>query len=435
MTGLKLDTGTVRKNSGGKVGSGDRGELRWLHQRIEELGASLAGQQDEAREVSARTEKIVGLASMASGSVIYDLGLGNGRFRMLYGVREMLGFDPEEVDLTHSWWRDRIHPEDRQWMEARFAGAVEEGTGCRLRYRIRHKAGHYIRVEEVMQSYSGAPGLPGNAIGCVMEVCDRPAAEESTEAPARGAEVPQAREWMLRAERLESVNRDLQDLTSTASRNLLDPLRKIRVFGEMIESKWSGSTEGREYLARMQKAALRMQAVLEGLQTYAQLDSRVVPFSEVDLGRTVREAVASLKERMDDTGAEVEVGELPRVHGDSLQIRLLFQNLIENGLKFHSEGRRPHVRIWADPAMGQAPCEAGTCRILVEDNGIGFEEGKQADLFNPFQRIHGKDEVEGAGMGLALCKKIMSRHGGGIAARSAVGRGSTFILTFPGRER
>ncbi|MDD5206389.1 MAG: ATP-binding protein, partial [Desulfobacterales bacterium] len=259
-----------------------------------------------------------------------------------------------------------------------------------------------------------------------------PAKELHGTLPFRECNTGAEERWKRQAQRLESINRDLQNFASIASHNLLDPLRKIRVFGEMMAAKWGESKEAPHYLARMQNAALRMQGLLDALQLYCRIDSGEIFFSEVDLGELVKEILSSHKELIRKIGAEVELGALPTVKADAQQVAILFQNLIGNALKFHSEYESPCIKIHAHPDRECHLAEVFT--IQVEDNGIGFEERFIERIFSPFQILHGRDEYDGIGMGLAICKKIVERHGGCIIAKSTVGKGSTFTVTFP-REK
>jgi signal transduction histidine kinase len=139
----------------------------------------------------------------------------------------------------------------------------------------------------------------------------------------------------------------------------------------------------------------------------------------------VHEVLSDLEVRIKKTGGEVKVRELPAIKADPTQMRLLFQNLIGNALKFHKENEKPVVKVLS--AAGD-----GKLQIIVEDNGIGFEEKYVDKIFAPFQRLHGKSsQYEGTGMGLAICKKIVERHGGTITAKSTPGAGSTFVITLP----
>jgi len=152
------------------------------------------------------------------------------------------------------------------------------------------------------------------------------------------------------------------------------------------------------------------------------------PFVTVDLKQVVREVLDDLEVHIEQLQARVEVGDLPTVEADPLQMRQLFQNLIGNALKFHREGVAPVVRVWSEPLNGSED----QYRIIVEDNGIGFDEKYADRLFQVFQRLHGRSEYEGTGIGLATCRKIVERHGGNITARSEPGQGATFMLTLPG---
>jgi signal transduction histidine kinase len=160
--------------------------------------------------------------------------------------------------------------------------------------------------------------------------------------------------------------------------------------------------------------------------------SRAKPFSDVNLNEAAREALSNLEIRIKETKGHVEVDGLPYLMADRSQIVQLFQNLIGNGLKFHKEGDPPHVKVYARPGRGAKPGKGDFWEITVEDNGIGFDEAKVDRIFEPFQRLHGRSSpYSGTGMGLAICRKIVERHGGTITAKSKPGKGAAFVITFP----
>jgi signal transduction histidine kinase len=233
---------------------------------------------------------------------------------------------------------------------------------------------------------------------------------------------------------LERSNRELQDFAFVASHDLQEPLRKIQAFGDRLRSKHGAALgdEGRDYLERMQAAARRMHNLINDLLTFSRVTSKAQPFVPTDLGQVVREVLADLEFRVQETEGEVEVGDLCTIDADPLQMRQLFQNLIGNALKFHRPGVPPLVRITAGEAPGEegAPC----CRIEVEDNGIGFDVKYLDRIFTPFQRLHGRTEYEGTGMGLAVCRRIVERHGGTITAESTPGEGTRFLAMLPMRQ-
>jgi PAS domain S-box-containing protein len=227
--------------------------------------------------------------------------------------------------------------------------------------------------------------------------------------------------------KLEQSNQALQDFAYIAAHDMKEPLRKVMSFGNLLSQKYKDSLAqtGKDYLNRMLHATERMQSLLTGLLDYSRVTTAAEPFKEVDLSGLIGEVISDLEVRIVKTGGEVHVGDLPVISADPTQMRQLFQNLICNALKFHKPGEKPMVQV-----RFVSHTDSGS-QIIVEDNGIGFDEQYRDRIFAPFQRLHGRSEYEGTGMGLAICKKIVERHGGSIIARSTPGAGSTFIITLP----
>ena len=241
------------------------------------------------------------------------------------------------------------------------------------------------------------------------------------------------------AARLERSNRELQDFAYVASHDLQEPLRKVQAFGDRLKAACAKSlgAEGRDYLERMHAAAKRMQILIDDLLAFSRVTTKASPFEPANLDKIAREVLADLEVRLQQTGGQVDLGELPAIDADPLQMRQLFQNLIGNALKFHQEGRTPVVKV-RSRIFPHAPGEPAArrpaeefCQIMVEDNGIGFDEKYLDRIFILFQRLHGRSAYEGTGIGLAICRKIADRHGGSITARSTPGEGSAFIVTLP----
>jgi light-regulated signal transduction histidine kinase (bacteriophytochrome) len=168
--------------------------------------------------------------------------------------------------------------------------------------------------------------------------------------------------------------------------------------------------------------------------------SRAQPFEKCDLGELVREVLSDLEVMIEQKKARIEVGPLPVIDGDPVQLRQLFQNLISNAVKFHKPAAKPEVVISAktrlanEHSIGGAAGGEEICEIQVQDNGIGFDERFVEQVFVVFQRLHSRSEFEGTGIGLAICRKITDRHGGTIVAKSTEGEGATFIVTLPVRQ-
>jgi len=242
----------------------------------------------------------------------------------------------------------------------------------------------------------------------------------------------------LFAEELQRSNRELEQFAAVASHDLQEPLRKIQAFGDRLAGQWRAdlNVKGQEYLDRMLASAGRMRTLIDGLLQFARVSTRHQPPVAVDLGRLAREVVGDLEGRLQQTQGKVEVDGLPTIAADPLQMRQLFQNLIGNALKFHRPGVPPEVRIRGrvlpgPPAEGDKTQLGLQCELVVEDNGVGFDSAYTERIFELFQRLHGRDEFEGTGMGLAICKKIVERHGGKITATGTPGQGSRFLVMLP----
>jgi signal transduction histidine kinase len=245
----------------------------------------------------------------------------------------------------------------------------------------------------------------------------------------------------LYSAKLERSNNELQDFAQVASHDLQEPLRKILAFGDRLKARAGESLdqECRDYLQRMFSAAARMQTLITDLMTFSRVETKGQSFVPTDLGVIAREVSADLEALIERTGGRVEIEELPIMDADPVQMRQLLQNLIGNSLKYYSAGVPPVVRIYSQK-LGERRHESRTkngaqagqlTQILVKDNGIGFDEKYLDRIFTMFQRLHNKNEYEGTGVGLAICRKIVDRHAGTITARSSPGQGTTFVVTMP----
>jgi light-regulated signal transduction histidine kinase (bacteriophytochrome) len=238
------------------------------------------------------------------------------------------------------------------------------------------------------------------------------------------------------AEKLQRSNRELQDFAHVASHDLQEPLRKVSSFSERLRTKYGDALgdQGLDYLRRMEGATVRMQGLIEDLLSLSRVTTQANPFEPVDLAVVVPEVISDLEARLEETGGTVEVGALPTVEADQAQMRQLLQNLISNALKFHEPGEPPVVKVYAEPEGRAANGGRMRCRLVVEDDGIGFDEEHLGRIFVPFERLHGRGAYEGTGMGLAICRKVVERHGGEITAESVPGQGARFIAKLPMKQ-
>jgi light-regulated signal transduction histidine kinase (bacteriophytochrome) len=307
-------------------------------------------------------------------------------------------------------WAPVLHPEDLSATVAAWRQAVATGEIYQIEHRVRIADGSYR-----WHLSRGVPMLDEKGqvlrwFGTATDIHDLKLAEE-----------------ILKdyAERLERSNRELEQFAFMASHDLQEPLRKIEMFGDLlIERAQSLDEHERNYLDRMRNAAERMRAMVSGLLQLSRVATQGGPFVEVDLAPLASEVLSDLESQIRRTGGKVEMGSLPSVEGDPLQLRQLLQNLIGNALKYHRPDSPPRVRLYAKEHSGKV-------RIFVEDQGIGFEQKDAEQIFQPFQRLVSRSEYEGSGMGLSICRRIVERHAGSIAAFSRPGQGTTIIVTLP----
>lgn len=229
-------------------------------------------------------------------------------------------------------------------------------------------------------------------------------------------------------QQLQTSNRELQDFAHVASHDLQEPLRKIQSFGNLLKDEYHAhmTSEEQLYIDRMLESAGRMRRLIEGLLSFARVTSKAAPFKKVPLNGIMNEVVSNLEVRINDAHAQVDVGRLPTIDADPLQMQQLFQNLLSNSLKFHQKDKPPHITISTDTASPH-----GKVTIKVKDNGIGIDQKYSERIFRIFERLHSKDEYEGTGVGLAIVRKIVERHHGSVSISSESGEGTTFKISLP----
>lgn len=235
------------------------------------------------------------------------------------------------------------------------------------------------------------------------------------------------------AQELKRSNAELQEFAYAASHDLQEPLRKIQAFGERLNNKYAASLDetGQHYLARMVDAAGRMRRLIDDLLSYSRVNSKTTSFLPVELSSVLADVVSDLEPRISAEGATVRIGELPAIEADPGQMHQLFLNLLANALKFRRPGVAPIVSVEGHVEVGESGAVA---RIAITDNGIGFEPRHAERIFGMFERLHGREEYDGTGVGLATCRKIAERHSGELTAWGEPDAGAVFTLVLPVRQ-
>jgi light-regulated signal transduction histidine kinase (bacteriophytochrome) len=320
---------------------------------------------------------------------------------------------------------ENVHPEDRKSTQEFFENVKLRQARLETTYRI-DIDGRFRYLMVVARPKENPGTHQVDILGIVHDL---------TEQKAYEAQLQQ-----FTAE-LQRSNQDLEQFAYVASHDLQEPLRKIRAFGDRLTAKYQAKLEeqGSDYVARMQSAAARMQVLIEELLSFSRVSRPGFLTEELDLNEIAGEIRDDLETQIRREKATLVIGDLPTIKGERSQIKRLLQNLISNGIKFHKSDEGSRVELTASVIRGaDAQNEFNIplpklkyARFEVKDNGIGFDEKYLEKIFTIFQRLHGRTEYEGTGIGLAICRKIVANHGGFITARSEENKGSVFIVILP----
>jgi PAS domain S-box-containing protein len=326
----------------------------------------------------------------------------DGRFlRVNPAFCRMMGYT--EAELLRMTWKGLVHLDD-----APLASRQDEAPSMQQELRFLHKQGQVVHVQWNTSLVRDSAGQPQYQIGQIVDITESKNAEE------------RIRQY---ASDLETSNRDLQHFAYVASHDLQEPLRMIRGFLELLARRYEGKLDetADEYIGFAVDGATRMQNLIRGMLAYSRLGTHGKSFATVETETALSQALLNLQVAVEESGASVTHDAMPVVPADDTQLTQLFQNLIGNAIKFRSENS-PKVHV----TVGDKNEE---WEFAVTDNGIGFDPKHADRIFNMFQRLHGPTKYPGTGIGLALCKRIVERHGGRIWVESAPEEGSTFHFT------
>jgi len=336
--------------------------------------------------------------------------------KITYINRTYREFFGHSVDVSELSKLSCVHPDDRPKVMEQLSVNSQPPRQGEFEFRLRRADGNYRWVYTIRTPRWKGDGTFAGYIGSTLDITELKQTEQALHEYAA---------------KLEKSNGDLDQFVLIASHDLREPLRKVALFtGFLTESagdKLSG--ECQDYIERIQHTVARMQTLIDDLLTLSRISRKDKPFQPTDLGEIIRGVMAELESTRRAVQGTIEVGHTMTIDADESQIHQALINLVANALKFHQKDVPPVVRIDVQPA------EANVCEIRVTDNGIGFEEKHLGRIFQIFERLHGRTEYEGNGIGLSIAQKIIERHHGTITAKSQPGQGSTFIVRLPIHNR
>ncbi|MDQ3276797.1 MAG: PAS domain-containing protein, partial [Bacteroidota bacterium] len=418
-----------RKKDGGYAIVFDRGYA--LHDQAGKAYRMLGSMQDiterkkyedAAKENEARTRLAVESAHMGT----YEINIDEQTILHSPRAAEIFGLDPSK-QWPYQAFLATLHPDDGALREKAHETAVQTGDlfyECRI--LLPDRSIRWIRLNGTLLKQGETTYLIGTALDITEEkeaasLLEKKIHERTTE--------------------LNAANEQLKQFAYAASHDLQEPLRKISFFVDRLIANNAAlaSEENKRLSDRIQHTIVRMRKLIDDLLEYSNTTLRAAAFVEVNLNDTVRDVLDDMEAVIIQSNATIEVDALPIVKGDPRQLKQLLQNLISNAVKYHKKGDAPSVWIRSRQVDGEALTghpENGSGgdayhEIEVKDNGIGFDPADAKRIFSLFQRLHGKAEYEGTGIGLSIVQKVVENHNGCIRAEGEPGKGSSFKVLLP----
>jgi len=344
---------------------------------------------------------------------------------------DIYGIPAKDTGLSYEEFLERVHPEDRDFTNRSIGAALSSRKFNDFFHRIILPTGEIRTLHARGEVVCDTSGSIVKVIGTGHDVTE---------------EIRIKNDLLSKTEQLESINQELQRYAYVASHDLQEPLRKIATFVSMLKEESSGisSQNALNYINKIESASIRMQKLIQDVLVFSSLSFKgdEGALREVDLNVVVQQVLSDIEVTITLNHAVIEVGTLPRMKGDATQLGQLFQNLIGNAIKFSSPERSPVIKISSTTLPlsqsifhenGKTIYSDHVLQIVIEDNGIGFDEKYRDLIFQMFQRLHTRTQYDGTGIGLASCKRIGEFHKGAITVTSEPGKGSIFIVAFPPR--
>ncbi len=374
-----------------------------------------------ASELFRETEEL-----LQFGSWSWDIA--SDRLEWTKGMYELLEFLKEDLpEVTSATITAHTLEDDREKLNAAIKNALESRTEFELEYVVTTKGGKQKNVFTKGKVVCDSEGNAKKILGITRDITSLKNLEKEQERTFK---------------ELNRSNKELEEFAYVASHDLQEPLRKISTFNERLKIKFGDvlGPDGNTYLDRIISSTESMRLLIDNLLEFSRTARSSQAFTNCDLNSVLKETISDLELKIEETSAEIRISELPTIEAVPLEMKQLFSNLISNSIKFRKPQVDPVITIQstlvdkAEKNELHLPLDANFVKIEIGDNGIGFEQEYAERIFQIFQRLHGKTEYAGSGIGLAICKKIVDNHGGIILGKSAPGKGASFIIVLPEKQ-
>ncbi len=366
------------------------------------------------------------IVSLSTNDIIWEWDLAESLVSCNKNFEVVLGYQFPVTQLSFPSWTSHFHHEDKDRVVDKMKSFVRsEQKFWSDEYRLTKVDGTSIFILDRGRLIFDASGTPVRLVGSMINITERKQAEEAQQRFNEDLE----RTVQERTLELQRSNEDLERFAHVASHDLKEPVRKMRTSIDLIKTRYQNILgEGVIQLERLAKSASRLNQMIESILAYSTVKFEAQSTERVDLNEVLRNVTDDLELIISEKEAKINVQSLPVIEGSTVLLHQLFYNLVNNSLKFSRAGVAPVVTIESETLSING---SEMVAIKMMDNGIGFSRDEANKIFQSFVRLHSKDKYEGTGLGLALCKRIVERHGGTIEAVGLPGNGATFTILFP----
>ena len=390
-------------------------------------------ERKEADEALSKSEEKFRLLAGSIPQFIWTSDINGNLDYFSDSVYSYSGLTREEA--LNGGWIDIVHPEDKEENIERWKAAIATGNDFFMEHRFRRHDGTYRWQLTRATAQKNSNGEIVQWVGTSTDIHDQKTFQKTLESLVE----ERTNELKKANLELENMNKELSSFAYISSHDLQEPLRKIHTFGSIIMSnEYDNLSEtGKRNFTRMQLAADRMSKLIQDLLTYSRSNAAEKTFEETDLSLLLKEVALEFADSINDKHGIISIGSMPKLNAIPFQVRQLFNNLVSNALKFAKEDVPPAITILSEKVSGtvidnpNADPGKEYLHVSVADNGIGFSPQYASRIFEVFQRLHGKTEYEGTGIGLAICMKIAENHKAILNASSQPGEGAVFNIYFP----